>query len=119
MTWALVSLAASLAALVLLAWAFRLLRAAERIHVETEMIATRAEATLGRVRGVIAPVVALALIEGEWDGAAADAIPGDVWESLHEKGLLRTVGDETGEHWPVITREGTQALIDALGGGRS
>lgn len=97
--------------------AFLLLRAARGRERRASALVAKAELAAERAADVIAPSVALALVDGDWDSEAADRIPAAIWDGLYEAGLLRTTSDESGESWPVITREGLRVLASTLGTG--
>ena len=58
-------------------------------------------------------LAALALLD-DWDGEAGDAIPQETWDALYAEKLIASQGDQTGESWPVLTREGRDVLLAAL-----
>lgn len=69
---------------------------------------------LERIHEVMYPTVALALLDGNWEGKAADAIPQDVWDKLYEQELIRSGGDDSGESWPLLTDKGAAVLLSSL-----
>ena len=58
-------------------------------------------------------LAALALLD-DWDGEAGDAIPQDVWDALYAEKLVSSASDQTGERWPILTREGRNVLLAGL-----
>lgn len=58
--------------------------------------------------------VALALAYYGEENRCSEAVPQAVWDSLHERGLVQTTRDITGEGATVTTRAGFDALLATI-----
>jgi hypothetical protein len=103
--------AAALCVPVSLATMFLAIRHARRATANYDL----AREAMADLMSVVHPVTALALLDGNWEGNAAAAIPQDVWDSLYDGGLIQHGSDETGETWPVLTEKGSAVLLSSLG----
>lgn len=60
-------------------------------------------------------LVALAIATGDQRDGVGDFIPQEVWEALHDEGLVETCRDITGDGYTNTTKDGLRVLIEAIG----
>lgn len=73
-----------------------------------------ADETDTRPAAYVLRIIALALTVGDQRDGLGDAIPQEVWDDLHEEGLVETLRDITGDGFTNASREGVKFLLDLI-----
>jgi hypothetical protein len=71
-------------------------------------------ASLSRKDAALRLAIAVALATHMTENSAGDAVGDDVWTLAHERGLIQTMRDETGEGWTRSTIAGEAFLFSLL-----